>query len=66
MKFITDAGESKVVWVGEDGRKHSIPRYGVWGEKGKGKPEVIETSDDLEYLQTTHGPGLEVHSLPVR
>ena len=30
-------------------------RYAVWGDMGKGKPEVKETSDDLQYLKDKYG-----------
>jgi hypothetical protein len=31
----------------------------------KGKPEVIETSDDLEHLQKVYGPGLPVFDMRI-
>jgi len=62
--FITDFGQSLTAKDAETGEvKMTIARFGVWGEMGRGKPEVIETSDDLDYLQAKHGPGLEVHRL---
>ena len=60
LKFITDYGVTYLVNVNFDGEKIPLARYGVWGDKGKGKPEVIETSDDLEHLLKVYGPGLPV------
>ena len=33
----------------------TIPRYSAWGDMGRGKPEVIETSDDLDKLKKKYG-----------
>ena len=35
----------------EKGEPIHVPRYAAWGEMGKGKPEVLEVSDDLEELR---------------
>jgi hypothetical protein len=43
-----------------EGRLH---KYAVWGDIGRGKPEVAETSDDLNYLQQKYGPGLPVQQI---
>jgi hypothetical protein len=59
-QFITD-NTKEVEVLDEDGQvTWTLPRYGVWGEKGKRKPEVLETSNDLNYLQETYGPNLPV------
>lgn len=54
MKFITDMG-SAMPMTDENGKVVStIPRYGVWGEQGRHKPQVIECHDDLDYLKKKH------------
>lgn len=53
-QFITDFGE-EVIAQDESGDKRNIGRYGVWGDMGRGKPEVMETSDDLVALQSKYG-----------
>lgn len=54
-KFITDMGQSNTAEEVGGSSKIHIPRYAVWGDRGRGKPEVIETSDDLEALKRKHG-----------
>lgn len=49
--------------TGEPGMR--IPRYGVWGEKGRGKSEVIETGNDLAALRLKYGAHLEVIKMNV-
>lgn len=49
--FITDFGQSLEARDAKTGEVNMvIPRYGYWDDKGRGKPEVIESSDDLDYL----------------
>ena len=53
--FITDMGESQPAVDIKTGKVlFMLPRYGVWGEKGRGKSETIETSDDLDYLRNKY------------
>lgn len=53
-RFITDMGQSTPMTI--NGKPAgSLPRYAVWGDKGRGKPEVIETHDDLERMRSEHG-----------
>ncbi len=47
--FITDLGISHMV-KSSDGDDFAIPRYGVWSTKSSKKPNVIETSDNLDML----------------
>jgi len=47
--FITDLGISPVVQQ-TDGPQFTIPRFGIWSIKPNQKPNVIETSDNLEGL----------------
>ena len=50
-KFITDFGESIPATNAETGELICmINQYAVWGDMGRGKPEVIESSNDLDYL----------------
>jgi len=57
--FISDFGKSFNA-INSDGSKIYIPRYAVWGDLGRGKPEVKETSDSVPALQKKYGPDLEV------
>lgn len=59
--FITDFGETLI--AENETVYMKIPRYGVWGDKGRFKPEVIDCSDSLEYLQKRYGPNLPVLSI---
>ena len=54
-KFITDRGKSVAITDPAGIEVMRLPRYGVWGENGRGKPEVLETHDDLNHLQREHG-----------
>ena len=57
LKFITDMGDSLKI-QGDTDRLgfDSLKRYGVWEEDPiRGKPQVIETSDDLAKLLEKHG-----------
>ena len=47
--FITDTGFSPTVNQ-SDGASFNLPRYGVWSVKPNQKPNVIETSDNLDQL----------------
>ena len=50
--FITDMGHTQPVIDKRTGKTiFMLPQFGVWGDKGRGKPEVIESSNDLEYLK---------------
>jgi len=40
-----------------------LPRYAAWGYIDRGKNEVIETSNDLKYLQKKYGEDLPIVSL---
>jgi len=37
-----------------------LPRYGVWGDTGRGKPQVIDSGNDLEALLAKYGQHLKV------
>lgn len=51
MDFITDMGKSYDVKLLASKPVH-IGRYGLWRyDMAKGKHQVFETSDDLEYLK---------------
>lgn len=55
QRFITDFGE-ELPLTDESGQQVMLlPRYGVWGDMGRGKPEVIETHNDLAMMQADHG-----------
>jgi len=41
----------------------SLPRYGVWGDTGRGKPQVIDTGNDLEALLAKHGQHLKIQKI---
>ena len=56
--YITDMGRP-LVTVGPKGEEN-IGRYGVWDGRGRRKPEVVATGDDLQKLQREYGPGLPV------
>lgn len=62
--FITDFGHELDVLSEKDGKEHhwKMPRYGVWAEQGRGKPEVVETSNDLNALTLKYG-ALPVHKI---
>jgi hypothetical protein len=62
-EFITDAGFPVILTWGDE--ELDIGRYGVWGDKGRGKPEVIDTGNDLDALKEKHGE-LPVYELPRR
>ena len=49
--FITDMGEKPKMNNIATGETMELNQYGYWCDIGKGKPEVKETSDDLEYLK---------------
>ena len=51
MTFITDMGEKPKIKNTATGEMMELNQYGYWCDMGKGKPEVKETSDDLEYLK---------------
>ncbi|MCK9227607.1 MAG: hypothetical protein M0P30_07430 [Syntrophorhabdaceae bacterium] len=54
--FITDLGETMECRKEDGAVEIIVPRYGVWVyDAGKGKPQVVEASDDLEYLKTKYG-----------
>jgi hypothetical protein len=54
-KFIIDL--SKVI-----GFDAIIPPYAVWDDLGRGKPEVLETGEDLDYLLMKHNLSIkDVH-----
>ena len=56
-KYITDLGPEFPLDVSPEGGgdKIHIHRYGVWGDKGRGKPEIIDHSDDIKFLKRKHG-----------
>ena len=56
--YITDMG-GPLATVGPKGEEN-IGRYGVWDGRGRRKPEVVATGDDLQKLQREYGPGLPV------
>jgi len=49
-KYITDFGKSFET-IDDHGSKTTIPRYGVWGNLGRNKDEVLDTSNSLPYLK---------------
>ena len=53
--FITDFGTSITGTDASGKKKIVIDRFGVWGDTGAGKPQVIDTSDNLEALKKKHG-----------
>lgn len=57
--FITDMGKP-LVTVDSNGKQENIGRYGVWDGRGRRKPEVVATGNDLRKLQREYGPGLPV------
>ncbi len=65
--FITDFGKSFEAIDAKTGKVAMvIPRYGYWDDKGRGKPETVESSDDLEYLMKKYNvPEDKVVSLKV-
>jgi hypothetical protein len=54
-KFITDLGASQDMFDATGKKVFELPRYGVWGDKGRGKAEVLETHNDLARMQREHG-----------
>jgi hypothetical protein len=52
--FITDMGERPKMRNTATGEMMELDQYGYWCDMGKGKPEVKETSNDLEYLKTKY------------
>ena len=59
--FITDLGSSIPIDMrSEDNPEKafssltSLPRYAVWGDMGVGKPQVVDSGDDLEELMTKY------------
>ena len=64
--FITDMGEPLVLTNLETGETMDCGQYGVWGDMGhwSGKPEVIETGNDLEALKTKYGD-LPLYTIPM-
>ena len=63
-QFISDNGKNLQATNEQGEVVCELPRYAVWGDLGKRKPEVIEVSDDLEALQAKHGPSLPVFRTP--
>jgi len=53
--FITDFGKSITGTDASGKKKIVIDRFGVWGDTGAGKPQVIDTGDNLEALKKKHG-----------
>ncbi|MAG24172.1 hypothetical protein CMI47_01205 [Candidatus Pacearchaeota archaeon] len=53
--FITDLGRTLELRDEEGNVKDTLGRYGAWMDLGRGKPEVAEISDDLEYLRSKYG-----------
>jgi len=53
--FITDFGKSITGTDASGKKKIVIDRFGVWGDTGAGKPQVIDTGDNLESLKKKHG-----------
>lgn len=55
QEFITDFGEV-LKGVDGDGNKLEIPRYAYWNDQNpKGKPQVLEVSNDRAYLIQKYG-----------
>ncbi len=60
--FITDLCESHPVRDESGKIVTTLPRFGVWANRIRdGKPEVIETGDNLEALRAKHGTLLPLH-----
>ena len=53
--FFTDFGQSFDVTPEGGGESLHISRYAAWGDIGRGKPEVIETNDDINALKKKYG-----------
>jgi hypothetical protein len=49
-EFILDMKEEHDVFNQDGSLYMKLPRYAFWANKGKNKPEVVESSNDLEYL----------------
>lgn len=55
-QFIMDNGGGiTMTTVGKENEVQELDRYAVWGDKGRHKPEVIETSNSLEDLEAKWG-----------
>lgn len=52
--FITDMGEKLIMTNTQTGKDVDIGQYAYWMDMGRGKPEVKETGNDLEYLKTKY------------
>jgi hypothetical protein len=46
--FVTDFGKPQEMTDTRTGETTTLPRYGVWKDLGRGKPEVFHVTDDLE------------------
>tara|TARA_B100000287_G_scaffold178286_1_gene168321 strand:+ start:307 stop:567 length:261 start_codon:yes stop_codon:yes gene_type:complete len=56
--FITDFGAPIPIEQEGDALEldfTSLPRYAVWGDTGRGKPQVIDNGDDLQSLLAKYG-----------
>lgn len=60
--FYTDFGRSIPVTDADGNPLPSLPRYAAWGDAGRGKPEVIDTGDDLDALRLLYG---DLRVLPI-
>ena len=63
LLFITDFGHATSWEDANTKTRVELPRYGVWSDEGRKKPEVVEVGDDLDALQRKYGPDLPVHEL---
>jgi len=62
--FITDMDiEDRNLRNIDTGVVMELPRYAAWGYINRDKNEVMETSNDLQYLQEKYGEGIPVVSL---
>jgi hypothetical protein len=62
-RFITSMGGDRSIQYAEGSHKvtdekgevlKELPKHAVWGERGKGKPEVLETHNDLARMMREH------------
>lgn len=60
--FITDNGGGVKLRY-EDGTVQVLERYGVWGDAGRGKPEVLACGNNLDVLRERFGTDIPVYTM---